>query len=203
MIRKPSPVFAAVLGGAVFATAAVWSQPAAAAEPYLGQMEYFAFNFAPRGWTKCDGQILPIEQNQSLFSLLGNTFGGDGRTSFALPDMRGRMPVHDGGLPAGSGLTPRPLGQQGGAESVVLTAAQLPSHAHTLRATTSQGNESRPAGASLADDNPDETYRNEAPNTDMHAGAIGATPSQSHDNMPPFLVVNCTIALSGIFPPRN
>ncbi len=178
-----------------------WSKPSLAVEPFLGQIEYFGFNFPPRGWAQCDGQLLPINQNQSLYSLLGTTFGGDGRTSFALPDMRGRMPVHDGGS-AGTGLTRRNLGSKGGQESVILSAAEIASHSHTLRGNTGAGNQSLPGGNTLADDNPDETYRNEAPNTSMHAGSISSV-SQSHENMPPFLVINCNIALTGIFPSRN
>ena len=178
-----------------------WSKPSMAVEPFLGQIEYYGFNFPPRGWAQCDGQILPISQNQSLYSLLGTTFGGDGRTTFALPDMRGRMPVHDGGS-AGTNLTHRILGNKGGQESVILTANEIPSHTHTLRGTTGAGNQVLPEGNSLADDSPDETYRNEAPNTTMHTGSIGST-SQSHENMPPYLVINCNIALTGIFPSRN
>lgn len=178
-----------------------WSKPSVAVDPFLGQIEYFGFNFPPRGWAQCDGQILPINQNQSLYSLLGTTFGGDGRTSFALPDMRGRMPVHDGGS-AGTHLTRRVLGSKGGQESVTLTSNEIPSHTHVLRGSTGAGNQVLPGGNALADDNPDETYRNEAPNTTMHAGSIGSV-SQSHENMPPFLVVNCNIALTGIFPSRN
>jgi microcystin-dependent protein len=179
-----------------------WSLPAAASQPFLGQIEYYGFNFAPRGWTQCDGQLLPINNFQSLFSLLGTTFGGDGRTNFALPDMRGRVPVHDGGS-AGSGLTRRPLGQKGGEEQHILTAAELPAHTHSLRGSTNPGNQVLPAGNALANDAPDETYRDEAPNTDMRAGSVGATSSGAHENMPPFLVINCTIALQGLFPSRN
>lgn len=202
MTRKTSKALVAIVVGAVFAMGITWAKPATASEPFLGQIEYYAFNFAPRGWTQCDGQILPINSFQALFSLLGTTFGGDGRTSFGLPDMRGRIPVHDGGS-HGSGLTRRQLGSKGGAETVLLSAAHLPSHTHTLRGSTNAGNQVLPTGNSLADDAPDETYRNEAPNTDMHAGSIGATPSGAHQNMPPFLVVNCAIALQGLFPSRN
>lgn len=175
---------------------------AMAVEPYLGQIEYYGFNFAPRGWALCDGQILPINQNQSLYSLLGTTFGGDGRTTFALPDMRGRVPVHDGGS-AGPGLTRRALGSKGGLETVTLTAAQIPSHTHTLYGTSAVGNRPLPGNNSLADDAPDETYSNAAPNTDMRAGSIATTASASHNNLPPYQVVNCSIALQGLFPSRN
>lgn len=177
-------------------------QTAIASEPFLGQIEYYAFSFAPRGWALCDGQILPINTNQSLFSLLGTTFGGDGRTSFALPDMRGRSPVHDGGS-AGTGLTRRTLGSKGGAQTVTLTPAEIPSHTHTLRGTTTAANSVVPTGTSLAHTNLDLLYRNEAPNVNMHAGSVGTTPSQGHENMAPYLVVSCNIALQGLFPSRN
>jgi len=202
MTRNSSKAFVAVLGGAVLAMGITLTRPAVASEPFLGQIEYYAFSFAPRGWATCDGQLLPINSNQALFSLLGTVYGGDGRTTFALPDMRGRIPVHDGDS-TGPGLSPRPLGSRGGMEAVTLAVDQLPSHTHTLRGTTNQGDESRPAGHTLANDSPDEIYRSDAPNTTMHAGAIESTQSQAHENMPPFLVVNCAIALQGTFPSRN
>lgn len=201
MTRTFSNMLVTLVTMQLFMSVVTWNKPAAAAEPFLGQIEYYGFNFAPRGWAKCDGQLLPINQNQSLYSLLGTTFGGDGRTSFALPDMRGRMPIHDGGS-AGTNLTRRVLGTKGGQETVVLAGNNIPSHTHTLRGTTNAGNQVLPESNALADDNPDQTYRNEAPNTTMHAGSIGAV-SQAHENMPPFLVVNCNIALRGLFPSRN
>ena len=202
MSRSISRALLAAAGAATLATAASWSPPAKASEPFLGQIEYYAFNFAPRGWALCDGQILPISSNQALFSLLGTTFGGDGRTTFALPDLRGRIPVHDGGQ-AGPGLTRRALGERGGAETVVLSAAELPAHGHSLRGTTNPGNRNSPSGSALANDAPDETYRDDVPSVDMRAGSVAATPSGAHENMPPFLVVNCSIALTGRFPSRN
>lgn len=183
-------------------TAAWWSKSASADEPFLGQIDYYAFSFPPSGWTLCDGALLSISLNQSLFSLLGNTFGGDGRTNFALPDMRGRIPVHDGGS-AGTNLTRRVLGEQGGEETHVLSANELPAHSHTLRATTTVANQVLPESNTLANDSPNETYSDEAPDTDMHPSAIAATSAGAHPNMPPFLVVSCAIALQGIFPPRN
>jgi microcystin-dependent protein len=202
MSRTLSHAVLALAGAATLAASLSFSPPARASEPFLGQIEYYAFNFAPRGWTFCDGQVLPISQFQALFSLLGTTFGGDGRTTFALPDMRGRIPVHDG-FSTGPGLTRRPLGSKGGAETVVLTAAEIPSHSHSLRGTTGVGNQVLPAGNAIADDAPDETYRDAAPDADMRAGSVAATPSQGHENMPPYLVINCSIALNGIFPSRN
>lgn len=202
IMRNPSHVLLMITGSAVLAGSMIWSQPATASEPFLGQIEYYAFNFAPRGWAKCDGAILPINQNQSLYSLLGTTFGGDGRTSFALPDLRGRIPVHDGGS-AGSGLTRRSLGQKGGEEQHTLTTAELPAHSHSLRGNSNAGNQVLPAGNALANDAPDETYRNEAPTVDMFAGSVAATASGAHNNMPPYLVLNCSIATQGLFPSRN
>lgn len=201
MIPKTFNSPLAIALSVVLASAISWSKPLAS-EPFLGQIEFYAFNFAPRGWALCDGQVLPINSNQSLYALLGTTFGGDGRTSFALPDLRGRTPLHDGGS-AGPGLTRRILGQSGGQESTTLTAAELPAHSHNLTSTTTAGNQVLPEGNVLADDAPDETYSDATPNTAMHAGSIGSTAAGAHDNMPPYLVLNCAIALQGIFPPRN
>ena len=202
MNSRISRVLITAVAVAALVTMMGGSQPASASEPFLGQIEYYGFNFPPRGWALCDGQLLPINQNQSLFSLLGTTFGGDGRTTFALPDMRGRIPVHDGGS-AGTGLTRRPLGSRGGEEQNTLTQAELPSHTHTLRGTTAVGNHPLPVGKSLADDSPDETYSDSAPDVAMNAGSIAATPSQGHENMPLFQVISCNIALTGLFPSRN
>lgn len=200
MSRSMLNSLVSLTGATALVALAGWTQPAQASEPFLGQIEYYAFNFPPRGWALCDGQILPITQNQALFSLLGTTFGGDGRTTFALPDMRGRVPLHAG---TGAGLSTRRLGERSGRETVTLTTAELPSHSHTLRGTTATGNRPLPAGNALADDNPDETYGTDAPNTDMAAGSITVTASGAHENMPPFLVVNCSIALQGLFPSRS
>ena len=198
------PDFLLTLAVSLLVTTSVTvSRPTVAAEPFLGQIEFYGFNFAPRGWAFCDGQTLPINQNQSLFALLGTTFGGDGRTSFKLPDMRGRIPVHDGGS-AGAGLTRRNLGSTGGAEKVTLSTSQIPAHSHTLSGNGGTGNQVLPEGNALADDAPDETYRDQAPNTTMHAASITNTGgNQAHENMPPILVVNCAIALQGLFPSRN
>lgn len=186
------------VSGVCFAFGLTVSAPALAQQvpTYLGNMDFVGFNYAPRGWAQCDGQLLAINNNQALFSLLGTTFGGDGRTSFALPDLRGRSPIHGGGGTNG-------LGAKGGMETVFLTVAQLPSHTHTLRATNAAGTSTMPTGNTLANDDPDETYVNQAPNVDMHGGALGPTQSLGHDNMSPFLAVNCIIALAGNFPSRN
>lgn len=178
------------------------SQQALASEPFLGTIKYFGFNFAPRGWTTCDGQLLSVSQNDALFSLLGTMYGGDGRTTFGLPDMRGRMPVHTG---QGPGLSNHPMGQKSGAESVSLTTNQLPSHSHSLMATDSAGNQISPTAHTLAKDGNDSTYRNEAPNVTMHASSITNSTggSQAHQNMSPYLVVNCNISLVGVYPSRQ
>ena len=190
------------------AATALWSGTPASAQdassPYLGTIRYFAFNFAPRGWAHCDGQLLAISQNEALFSLLGTTYGGDGRTTFALPDMRGRFPIHYG---QGPGLSPHSLGQRGGLEEVTLTANQI-GHDHTLRASTATGNQSSPTGHTLAQDTDDTTYIVATPDVQMNAESVTTTTtppagSNSHNNMAPFLGVYCNIALVGLFPSRS
>ena len=136
-----------------------------------------------------------------MFSLLGTIYGGNGRTDFALPDMRGRAPLHPG---RGPGLSSYVVGQRGGAETVTLTTNEIPSHNHSLLGTNNLGDQSSPTSGSLARDGRDQTYRNEPPNTDMHAGSIASSGGgQAHNNMPPYLALNCNIALLGIFPSRN
>lgn len=169
-------------------------------EPFLAEIRIMGFNFAPRGWAFTDGQILPINQNQSLYSLLGTTYGGDGRTTFALPDLRSRTPIH-----RGEGHT---LGQKGGEETVTLTAAEIAAHTHTVKATTLAGNESEPMSAHLAEpaDPGDLTYREAqaATMTAMRTGTVtNAGGGQAHNNMQPFLTLGFCIALQGLFPSRN
>jgi len=178
-------------------------------EPFLGQISMFGGNFAPRGWALCDGQLLAIAQNQALFSLLGTTYGGDGRTTFALPDLRGRVPMHAG---SGPGLTPRSLGQKSGSETVTLTVNEMPAHNHTatgtIKAKNGQPDESNPGGqvpATLS--NGTEGYA-DASNTNMQEGGVAVTVNnngggQSHNNMQPYQCINFIIALVGIFPSRN
>lgn len=162
------------------------------AEPFLSEIRLFSFNFAPKGWALCNGQLLPINQNQALFSLLGTQFGGDGRTNFALPDYRGRTPVH-----VGMGFT---LGQRGGATSHTVTVAELPSHTHAVRASTSSGTGTTvPAGRYLGRGN--NVYSDAPPTTTLAPTAVGPVGgSQPHLNMQPFLALTFCIALHGIFP---
>jgi microcystin-dependent protein len=185
---------------AVLGAAMTWSTPTQAQEPYMGTIRYFGFNFAPRGWADCDGQLLAISQNGALFSLLGTIYGGDGRTTFALPDMRGRLPIGAGG---GPGLTPRQQGIRGGSERVTLTRAQI-GHGHTLYGRSGNGNQSTPTDNSLAKDKGDKTYRDEAPTVAMSNDSIGNTGGGlPHENRPPSLGVLCAIALTGTYPTRN
>ena len=177
-------------------------------EPFLAEVKIVGFNFAPRGWAMCDGQILPINQNQSLFSLMGTTFGGDGRTTFGLPELRGRTPIHPG-WEGGTGNDIR-WGSKAGEESVALATTQIPSHTHQAQASGSTGdiplpqNPSTGAGHLLASSAPNEIYHAASDLADMRAGTVANTGSgQGHDNMQPYLVVNYVIALQGLFPSRN
>ena len=162
------------------------------AEPFLSEIRLMSFGFPPKGWALCDGQLLPINQNQGLFSLLGTTFGGDGRVNFGLPDLRGRTPVH-----VGSGHT---LGERGGEQAHTLSIAEIPTHTHTLSGTSSDGTLIIPSGNLLARNNLPAHH----PPTDLVAMSSGTVVntggSQAHLNMQPFLVLNFSIALQGIFP---
>lgn len=168
-------------------------------EPFLAEVRMMGFNFAPRGWAFLDGQILPINQNQSLYSLLGTTYGGDGRTTFALPDLRGRTPIH-----VGDG---HPQAQKGGEETISLTAAQIGAHSHTARALAVVGDQSSPSNNLLAEEvATDFAYRDPEAGqmTALRSGTISnAGGGQAHENMQPYLAVNFCIALQGLFPSRN
>jgi len=167
-------------------------------DPFIGQIMMFGGNFAPRGWALCDGSLLPISQNQALFSILGTTYGGDGKTNFALPDLRGRAPIHAG---SGPGLSPRKLGQKGGVEQVTLTTSQIPSHSHTLQGRSDAAGSDDPSGRSLGKSN---IYARQAADTAMAASSITATGGgQPHENMQPFLGINFIIALVGVYPSRS
>ncbi len=170
-------------------------------EPFVGEIRMFAGNFAPQGWAFCDGQLLAISENDALFSLLGTTYGGDGQTTFGLPDLRGRLPIHAGN---GPGLSPRRLGSTGGSESVTLTTNQLPSHTHGATGSGASGTDPNPAGNFLAGSTVVSPYVQETPDTPFAAAAITATGgSQSHMNLMPYLCVNFIIALFGIYPSRQ
>ena len=152
-------------------------------EPFLAEVRMVGFNFAPRGWAFCDGQILPINQNQSLYSLLGTTYGGDGRTSFALPDLRGRTPIHVGDNGSGTHFSE---GQKSGEETHTLSVNEMPQHRHVLQATNQE---------------PDAPFS--APATFGSGSVANTGGSQAHNNMQPYLAVNFCIALQGLFPSRN
>jgi len=173
-------------------------------EPFVAEIRIFAGNFAPRGWAFCNGQLLPISQNTALFSLIGTTYGGDGRSTTALPNLKGRAPMHPG---RGPGLTARRLGQRGGSEMISLSEAQMPNHTHTLRASN---------GA--ADEEGTTSPANNTPGVPENANAIYGTASnltpmagvlqnnggsQPHNNLQPFLTMNFIIALVGLYPSRS
>jgi len=165
------------------------------AQPYVGEIRMFAGNFAPAGWLFCEGQLLPISENEVLFQLIGTTYGGDGVTTFGLPDLRGRVPVHQG-----SGFT---LAQTGGVETVTLTAQQTPGHTHPLHATGNAATGTAPAGQALAAAAAATItpYGSDAPNGQLHPSALAsAGGSQAHDNLQPYLCIDFIISLFGIFP---
>lgn len=170
-------------------------------DPFVGEIRMFAGNFAPRGWAFCDGQLLAVSQNDALFSLFGTIYGGDGRTTFGLPDLRGRFPVHAG---SGPGLSPRNIGAMGGAEQVTLTTNQLPSHTHPVKGTNDIADASEPGGQLPAQSTTIDLYVSTAPTVDFNAAAVpGVGGSGSHSNLMPFLCINFIVALFGIYPPRN
>jgi len=174
-------------------------------DPFIAEIKMFAGNFAPKNYAFCSGQILTIAQNTALFSLVGTTYGGNGTTTFGLPDLRGRGAIQQG---QGPGLTQYVLGQQAGTETVTLSTAQLPQHSHTPQASSAAGNSANPSGntwaASVGGRTPPPLYSNTAPNTLMSANALASNGGGlPHENRQPYLVVNYIIALSGIFPSRN
>ncbi len=167
-------------------------------DPFIAEIIMFGGNFAPRGWAFCNGQLLSISQNSALFSILGTTYGGDGRTTFGLPDMRGRVSIHPG---TGPGLSQYRLGQKGGSENVTLTVAQMPPHSHIALGSTADGD----------DTNPTNRYPGASGDIDLYANSsnanMGATANtggnEAHPNIQPYLCVNYIIALVGLFPSRN
>jgi microcystin-dependent protein len=169
------------------------------ADPFVAEIRIFPFNFAPKGWAWCDGQLLPLSQNTALFSLLGTTYGGNGKSNFALPDLQGRAPMHPG---QGPGLSLHDLGETGGSETVSLLESEIPAHSHTMRATSDDGDRPSPDGRYLAR------------GTNLYAAASNlsmmaletlapAGGDQPHNNMQPYLTFYFSIALQGVFPPRT
>ena len=176
------------------------------AEAFIGEIRMVGFNFAPRGWAFCNGQILPISQNTALFALLGTTYGGNGQTTFALPDLQGRVPIHQG---QGPGLTQHYIGEIGGVENVTLTQQQMPLHNHQLIASGGEATQSSPSGnfnAASTDPNTLSSVNsyNSTAGATMNGAAINPSGgNQPHTNVQPYLCVNFIICLSGIFPSRN
>ena len=174
------------------------------ADPFVAEIRIFPFNFAPKGWAWCNGQLLPIAQNTALFSLLGTTYGGNGQSNFALPDLQGRAPMHPG---QGSGLSLHSLGETGGSETVTLLESEIPSHAHTYRAAGVAADSPVPVGALLATSISDTPYIPGSPTPSMAAMANQALApaggDQPHNNMQPYLTFYFCIALQGVFPPRT
>ena len=165
-------------------------------EPYLAEMRMMSFAFAPKGWATCDGQLLPINQNQALFSLLGTTFGGDGRQTFGLPDLRGRAPLHRS--------SDHTLGERGGEQAHTLSISELPTHTHVLNGTASNASNTPSNTSVLARSNPQQAYAAPANLVAMESRTVANTGgSQAHMNMQPFLVLNFCIALQGIFPSQT
>ena len=172
-------------------------------DQFLAEIRIFPFNFAPKGWAFCNGQLLPISQNTALFSLLGTTYGGDGKSTFALPNLQGDAPMQAG---QGPGLSLRDLGETGGSETVTLLQSEIPSHTHSLVAATSSSTKSTPAGNSLTRTSSGATPFKApgSPQVSMSTRAVNGTGGNlPHNNMQPYLTLNFCIALQGIFPPRS
>lgn len=172
-------------------------------DPFVAEIRIFPFNFAPKGWAFCDGQILPLSQNTALFSLLGTTYGGDGKSNFALPNMQGNAPMHPG---QGPGLSLHDLGETGGSETVTLLESEIPSHSHALMGNPTTATKSLATGNSFARGSAMTPYLAPAgaPLVSMSDSAIAPTGGdQPHNNMQPYLTLNFCIALQGVFPPRT
>ena len=222
MLIKKTRFIAGIANSAALVLSMAFTQSAMASEPFLAEIKMFGGNFAPRGYALCDGQLLPISQYSALFSLLGTTYGGDGRTTFALPDLRGRVAMHPGN---GPGLSPRRLGQSGGDETVTLTTLNMPAHTHqattaldvsaTLKADSGTGNSDAPESKVLARKSRAKIYSDDLPDVDMNANSIEMTvnsitttvhstgSNQAHTNMMPYNTVNYIIALQGLYPSRS
>ena len=178
-------------------------------DPFVAEIRIFPFNFAPKGWAFCDGQLLPLSQNTALFSLLGTTYGGDGKSNFALPNLQGRLAMHSG---QGPGLSLQDLGEAAGTETVTLLQSEIPSHTHFLNADANAATAGSPTGGAYAEGqwNAGQNsgvvnfYTTSAPDTQLAPTAINfAGGGQPHNNMMPYLTLNFCIALQGVFPPRT
>jgi microcystin-dependent protein len=171
------------------------------ADPFVAEIRIFPFNFAPKGWAWCDGQLLPISQNTALFSLLGTTYGGDGKSTFALPNLKGRAPMHPG---QGPGLSLHDLGENGGSETVTLLQSEIPVHTHVLKGSLNPADSPNPEAAFMAGPGNDNIYGTAASLVPMAPEALApAGGDQPHNNMQPYLTFYFNIALQGVFPPRT
>lgn len=171
------------------------------ADPFVAEIRIFPFNFAPKGWAWCDGQILPLSQNTALFSLLGTTYGGDGKSNFALPNLQGRAPMHPG---QGPGLSLHDLGESGGSETVTLLQSEIPSHSHQMQVSSQAGTENQVNGQKFAMGDGVNLYAAASNLVSMAPNALGpAGGGQPHNNMQPYLTFYFNIALQGVFPPRG
>lgn len=166
------------------------------ADPFLGEIRIMSFTFAPSGWALCNGQLLPINQNQALFALLSTTYGGNGTTTFGLPNLQGRLPLHAN---SGSGY---PLGQSGGEQTHVLSVPELPGHTHAVQANSATANAESPASGTWSSRTNANMFGSANPDTTMNSQAVGNSgQGQAHENMSPYLVLNFCIAVQGIYPP--
>jgi microcystin-dependent protein len=172
-------------------------------DPFIGEIRLFGFNFAPQGWAQCNGQLLPISQNTALFSILGTTYGGDGRTTFGLPNLQGQTPLHTG---QGPGLSDRQLGESGGEPSVTLNVSEMPLHAHAVAASSTIADQSNPTNTVWATGagGRGQNFYTRGAGVPMSNQALGATGgNQPHNNLPPYLVLNFCICVSGVYPQRS
>jgi microcystin-dependent protein len=165
--------------------------------PYIGEIRLFAGNFAINGWAFCDGSLLPISEYETLFNLIGTTYGGDGQSTFGLPDLRGRVPVHQG---TGSGLSPVGLGQMGGVETVTLSSNQIPNHTHSVLASSDAASTNVPSSGVVLASPSYNAYRAGVPGAALNAPVPSVGGSQAHTNMQPFLAINYIISLFGVYP---
>lgn len=170
-------------------------------DPFVAEIRIFPFNFAPKGWAFCDGQLLPLSQNTALFSLLGTTYGGNGKSNFALPNMQGNAPMHPG---QGPGLSLHDLGETGGSQTVSLLESEIPSHGHTVNASAADGTTGSPNGQLVANGVGVNMYTTTLTSTALNPNTVApAGGDQPHNNMQPYLTFNFNIALQGVYPPRT